>query len=270
MRDPRPLVEEDATDFERRLLASARSEEPPPALVRQMERALGIGAGAVLASSAASSASASVPAAGQVGQVSVASAAGTPVYGGAAAVKLGAALKVAGVVGLVLAGAVGVNLLFPRGAGQTRQLAVREAPVVSATPAATPTPTPTPTPTELAPASAVAPPGVNDGRAQRPGAGAALAARGAALRGEIALIDGARSALAGGAPGRALRILDRHDARYARGALVPEAQALRIEALARSGQRERAKALARAFLADNPRSPLAERVTRAANDEESP
>ncbi len=232
MRDPRPLVEEDATDFERRLLLSARSEEPPPALVRQMERALGIGAGAVLASAAASSAAASsaaasIPAAGQVGQLSVASASasGAPASGGVAAVKLGAALKVAGVVGLVLAGAVGVNLLLPRGARETRRPAGREAAVVA------PTPMSTPTPTELAPAPAaapfVSPSGVNEGRLQRPGAGAALAARGAALRGEIALIDGARSALTGGALGRALRILD-------------------------------------------PRSPLAERVERVANGEESP
>ena len=49
MRDPRPLTEEGATDFERRLLSSARAEEPPPEMVRQLERALGIAAGAAVA-----------------------------------------------------------------------------------------------------------------------------------------------------------------------------------------------------------------------------
>ena len=43
MRDPRPFVEEGATEFERQLLSAAQSAEPSPEMVRRMERVLGFG-----------------------------------------------------------------------------------------------------------------------------------------------------------------------------------------------------------------------------------
>ena len=59
----------------------------------------------------------------------------------------------------------------------------------------------------------------------------------------------------------ALAALDRYDAKYAKpGSLQVEAAALRIEALARNGDRERAASLAAAFLSRHPRSPYAARI----------
>ena len=80
------------------------------------------------------------------------------------------------------------------------------------------------------------------------------------MRDEIALIDGARAALAAGSPGEALSLLERYRARHPHGMLLPEALAMRIEAIDRGGEHARARALARAFLAEYPNSPLAQRV----------
>jgi TolA-binding protein len=80
------------------------------------------------------------------------------------------------------------------------------------------------------------------------------------LTDEVAALDGAREALGGGDPGRALRALDDHDRRFPRGALGPEATVLRVEALAQRGDRAAATRLGAAFLAAHPRSPHAARL----------
>jgi len=85
-----------------------------------------------------------------------------------------------------------------------------------------------------------------------------------ALRDEISLIDGARAALAAGSPAEALSLLERYRARHPRGMLLPEALAMRIEAIDRSGDHQRARALARSFIAEHPQSPLAPRLARLA------
>jgi hypothetical protein len=246
MRDPKPLTEEGATDFERRLLFSARAEEPPPEMVRQLERALGIAAGAAVAAPVVAL------------SLSGSARALASVKSGLAALPM--AFKVAGLVSLALAGAVGVGVLLshPLPVPDQRPAAppVRVAPVA-------------PTPPATVPAAASAA-HVDVGRGARPGDGVAQAPRGSALRGEILLIDGARAALAAGAPARALRLVQRYAARFPHGALAPEAQALRIEALADSGQLARAEALARTFIAEHPRSPLSERIARLQGSKEAP
>jgi len=75
------------------------------------------------------------------------------------------------------------------------------------------------------------------------------------LRDETAGLDRARSAIAAGNARRGLAELDRHDAAFPHGALAPEAELLRIKALVMTGDGRRAKALARAFVANNPASP---------------
>jgi hypothetical protein len=78
---------------------------------------------------------------------------------------------------------------------------------------------------------------------------------------EITALDTARSALRGGRAPEALAALDRYDATFGRsGGLRVEATALRIDALLRSGRRDRAESLASAFLAHNPKSPYAARI----------
>jgi TolA-binding protein len=85
------------------------------------------------------------------------------------------------------------------------------------------------------------------------------------LRGEIALVDAARSAIRAGTPDRALSLLDHYRHSYPRGEFAPEAAVLRIEAAAAAGRGPEARRLARAFLAQHPDSPLADRVAHFAD-----
>ncbi len=94
---------------------------------------------------------------------------------------------------------------------------------------------------------------------------AAPPARPSDLRAEIALLDAARAAAAAGDGARALTLLRRYDATFPAGTFRPESAALQIEALARLGQTDRARALGRAFIAAHPDSPLVARVQRAIN-----
>jgi len=60
----------------------------------------------------------------------------------------------------------------------------------------------------------------------------------------------------------ALRSLDEYERRFPSGALAPEAAVARIEATFASGDTTKGRALADAFLAAHPDSPLAKRVQR--------
>lgn len=79
---------------------------------------------------------------------------------------------------------------------------------------------------------------------------------------QIALLDAARAAVSGGAAGRALELVREYQAKYPTGAFGPEAAAIKIEALVKSGRREEAKKLAQRFAAEHRGTPLAERVLR--------
>jgi RNA polymerase sigma-70 factor, ECF subfamily len=80
------------------------------------------------------------------------------------------------------------------------------------------------------------------------------------LGAQLALIDGARAMLANGSARDALAQLREYDARYPAGALGPEALALRVEALLRSGEQARGRALGDRFVAQHPKSPYAARI----------
>lgn len=77
---------------------------------------------------------------------------------------------------------------------------------------------------------------------------------------ELAVIDAARAALARGDASGALGRLDGYARSYPRGRLALEAEVLRIDALARSGQSAAASRRAAAFLRRHPNSVLASRV----------
>jgi len=79
------------------------------------------------------------------------------------------------------------------------------------------------------------------------------------LASEIALLDEARRSATMN-PLRSLALLDEYARRFPLGDLAPEALVLRIEALARTGERDAAEDLARDYLAKNPSSPHAERI----------
>lgn len=80
------------------------------------------------------------------------------------------------------------------------------------------------------------------------------------LKAELGAIEKARSALGSGDASGALSQLDAYARSYPRGRLALEAEVLRIDALARSGQREAAKKRAELFVRRYPNSVLNARV----------
>ncbi len=82
----------------------------------------------------------------------------------------------------------------------------------------------------------------------------------AALSDELSALDTARSALASGNATTALSDLDAYARNFPHGKLGLEAEVLRIDALAKSGQTAAAKKRAQAFMKRHPDSVLASRV----------
>jgi hypothetical protein len=80
------------------------------------------------------------------------------------------------------------------------------------------------------------------------------------LAAELSALDVARSKLAAGDASGALAKLDDYSRSFPRGRLVLEAEVLRIDALAKSGQTDVAKKRAETFLRRHPNSVLASRV----------
>ena len=80
---------------------------------------------------------------------------------------------------------------------------------------------------------------------------------------EVKWLEAARSAAARADYSAVLSTLDRYQSGFPAGSFRPEAMALRIEALSRLGDRERAGALAERFRRDYPAHPLLARVRAA-------
>jgi hypothetical protein len=81
-----------------------------------------------------------------------------------------------------------------------------------------------------------------------------------ALAAELAALDAVRGKLRAGDATGALALLDEYSRTYPRGRLALEAEVLRIDALAKSGQSSAASRRAEAFLRRHPNSVLASRV----------
>lgn len=77
------------------------------------------------------------------------------------------------------------------------------------------------------------------------------------------MLSEVRGSVRDGAPDRALEQLTRYRSRFAQPILGMEADALKVDALCKAGQREAARASARAFQNDWPGSPLERRVSTA-------
>jgi len=110
--------------------------------------------------------------------------------------------------------------------------------------------TPIPVPAASAPIAAASP--------ARTSGGTGLAS--SSLRAELAALDAARSTLAGGNFIGALSFLDAYFRTFPRGKLHPEAEVLRIDALAKDGRMSDARKYAQEFLRRHPSSVLAARV----------
>jgi outer membrane protein assembly factor BamD (BamD/ComL family) len=80
------------------------------------------------------------------------------------------------------------------------------------------------------------------------------------LRDELALIDEARTELAGGSAASALQTLGRYDTRYPQGIMREEATAVRVEALYAAGKTAEARSVGEAFLREHPASTHAQHV----------
>jgi hypothetical protein len=92
--------------------------------------------------------------------------------------------------------------------------------------------------------------------------GPRVAPRPPSLGSEVELLERARALLAHDDPAQALRALDEYTQTLRDVALRDEATLLRIDALARSGQRSAAEQLARRFVDEHPDSPLADRARK--------
>ena len=237
---PERLRDGGATDLERRLLHAASREQPSRALSERMAGAIGV----------------AMPVAGSA--LGEAAKPGTH-----AASKTAASGSLGPWVSGALVAAVVAGAFVVAGPAKTPSASSRPAAAPSSTPEAVLLPTPVSAPLaadlsrkapdETAPSVAASP------ETQRGGGPVS-----SDIAEQIAMIDAARVALAGGSAERALTAVRQYQARYPKGTFRPEAAAIKIEALLKLGQTDEARALAERFLVAHGPSPLADRVARLA------
>ena len=232
---PERLLESDATAFERRVLGAALRKQPSPAASARMAKALGVTVAAVGTATAASTLAAD--------------AAATKATAAVATTSLWPWVS-AGVIGLVVAGAVGRHARRPP-----------RAPSHILSPPAVTAPLPPVQRRPRRPADAVAEP---PPRAVAPTQRSRAVTAAGDLRDQVAFIDSARTAMSAGGSRRALEILRRYLDKYPAGSFRPEATALEVEALMKLGREAEARALAERFVAEHRGSLLARRVADVA------
>jgi hypothetical protein len=233
---PRRLLEDNPTGLERDLLAAGVSFGSTDAARQNTLAALGlVGTAAVSASVAAAAVAAS-----------------------------STTLQKLGVLKLVALSTVGVAVLTPIGI-----LAWKKFEVPNPVPAVIMTAVPHDQPAEPVPAPApvVAEQTAEAATVEAPAPKAeARPASSGALTAELGELDRARSKLSTGDATGALAVLDDYARTYPRGRLGLEAEVLRIDALAQSGDMQSAKKRAEAFLKRHPKGVLAPRVRRYLDD----
>lgn len=270
------LLDEDATDLERRLLNSAAEERPNATLEAKMLMGLsaaGVGAGAAAATGQAGAA-AEMAAGSEVAATSGAAAGGTTTggtaTGGAAAgqaVGWGAVAKWS--TGLLVVGALFVAgqawMDDPDSESTSASQRVESSPsqddATDAAPSEAAVPprgaSPSETQESEGDAASVQAPSRKDG-AKTPSPKVKQTARRApatsTLPKEVAALDRVRSALAQDEPQRALRLIQNYRKRYPRGDLRQEATVLEVRALEAQGDRDEASDLKEDFLQQHPDS----------------
>jgi hypothetical protein len=267
MNDLRPILENNPTDAEFRLLGSTRLDIPPPDGKGRLLVALGLGVGAAAVAAPAAAGTA-------------AAAAGTSTVTTTVVSKWLALGAVAGMVvtgtgelarplfeshALAHAPNTALESVHHRSAAAP-QVARPSAGAAQVTPFADTIP---------APGSDRAEPGSRPNqRATLPSAPPRLAPETESspratfgeppptLTDEVAALDAARSALAAPNPERALALLDAHDGRFQPPQLGPESTLLRVETLLALGRGADARPLGERFLASAPGSTHAERMRK--------
>lgn len=266
MSEPRRLLKEDGSEFERFLLRSAGADVPSPRLRQKTLAALGLGVGAAAVTATATA---------------TATTASTATATAAAAASTAARIALLKWIGLgVVSGVVTVATVAvtqsssapPATASVTAPLAPAEARVKVAAPGIAEAPSPAatslPAPTAEERAPLVEPPvaveasksGKPEARVEAPRASGGSEPARSALADELATLDVAREAIGAGNAARAFEALDRHDRAFPKALLGPEAMVLRVEAMVLRGDRAGAARLGNAFLASHPRSPHASRI----------
>jgi hypothetical protein len=252
MSDPTRFNETEPESPEATLLRSMRSDAPGTGSKKALLGALGLSAvGGLSGSAAASSASSGWAGAGVAKWLGVVGLCGAVLGAGYAAWKVTSSSAAA-----------------PSPSLEATNLAARAAPV------AQPLPVPAPARAEQSqPVASAGPPESMRARAAATGlpataltaaraperrASAAVSAQG--LSDEVAALERARRALTDENGATALKALSDYDRDFKQRTLGPEAEALRIEALMKSGNVAAGNAAAQAFLARHPKSPLAKRV----------
>lgn len=230
MKDPLPLLDDGATDFELQLLQAGDAEGPSFKAQQATLSALGLG-GAALASTSSAAAAGGV------------ALAGTRVL--AAKWWAIAALAAASVGGLGYLTLTTTDEHPPGPAPTPSSVAIPLEP-----------PPPPPPPVSVARVSAAPSRAASLGPSPR----TSTTARAPDIQAQIALIDRARAAVAGGNPTGALTALDDYASRFPNGVLGQEAAMLRIEALLARGDKSGAARVGKRFLEQHPRSALAPRV----------
>jgi hypothetical protein len=243
MSDPRRLLDGGGTDIERSLLEAGDTEAPDGVAKRRAAIALAIGVTSVWPTAAAASATATAT---------------------AKTAKVGVPL----IVKLLAVGTVGVGTL---GVAKFVVSKPEPAPIAQTAPATNPVPAAEKSPVQSAPeAKIVEAPPVEEAKAEpvaeperRAPSTSAAAPKSSAdtsIASEILMIDQARKSVAAGSGASAIRALDDYRRQYPRGRFSEEATLIRIEALAQSGNRAGAKALAGRYRASHPNSPHLRRI----------
>lgn len=229
-RDPHVWLDGEADDFEATLLASARRDGMSPDKKRALAAAMVVGAG-MTATKGALAAKAGAEKAGLVAT-------------GAKALVVVAA-STALFFALTPATAPSLSRAVPpRHLPPPTTLASTASPISIPTPVAIPSTSAAALPSALPSALPNAPPA-------RPAP---------SLADELRLLGRARDALAHGDHAAATAALDEHARVSPAGTFRDEARVLRIDLLARSGDHDRARSQARAYLAAHPSSPHAPRL----------
>ena len=279
--DPVRLFDESGSELLKSLLSAARDEQPHPAALRSTLTAVGVGSAVTATASTAAAASASAGVAGAaaaqgvVGAASLGSAKGVASATLLIVVKWLGAGAIAGIVATSAIYAVSkpalptssampstiVTVTTPAPIGKAHTAALPAAPEAQEERTepelpAVPTSTSTSASTSAAPVTSLAAPAP----APQPLSVPAEVDPAAPLAAELALLDGARQALAAGNAARALRSLNDYDVRFEHPNLAPEALYLRLEALTLQGDKAGTEAVARRLLRSYPSGPHAARA----------
>lgn len=248
MNDPTRFSETEPDSAEATLLRSMRSDAPGPGSRNALLGALGLSAvGGLSGSAAASPASSGLAGTGVAKWLGVVGLCGAVLGAGYAAWNSRSSAARAAVVGQPL----------PVSAPPSSAVS----PLAQSRPAAAPeSAAPEIAESRAAGAVATGRPGTAIKPAHSPERRASPAPSAHGLSDEVIALERARRALADDNGRTALKALSEYDREFKQPKLGPEAEALRIEALLRSGNAAAGKAAARAFLARHPQSPLAKRV----------